>query len=337
MKTDEKLFGKDMISTQDWSIEDLEFLLKIAGEMKKRRFGNEWSNCLAKKTFMMLFYNPSLRTRESFECAATELGGHAQYLEPKAMRMKTAQGEGEEICDSAKVMSRYAQGIGIRLLEDAISYYGEGEKTLREYAQHSSIPVISMAHDKDHPCQALADLLALKEAFGKVEKKKIVIMWGCGHWVRSWSSIQADLLLLSKFGMDITLAYPEGYDLDPKVISQTRKNARKSNSSFEISNSLEDLTGADVIYSRNWMSRNRYNREKQEEVKLALEHREWICDQKLMEKNHNAYYIHPMPIEREWEVSNQVADSKRSLIYDIAENRLHVQKAVMALTMGEGV
>jgi N-acetylornithine carbamoyltransferase len=283
----------------------------------------------------MLFYDPSMRTRESFECAATELGGHAQYLEPKAMRLKRKGVTGEEPKDIARVMSSYGCGIGIRILEDSISEYGEGDKLIREYAKYAEIPVTSMAHDKDHPCQALADLMGLRTHFSNLKGKKLFLMWSSGHLVRAWSSVQAALLLLSRVGMDITLAYPKGWDLDEEVIEKVKNNVASVSSEFEITHSLLDAEGADVVYSRNWMSPLRYQSSKEREIELALKHRDWICDEQLMDRTNRAYFMHPMPVERSWEVSDEVADSERSLIYEIAENRLHVQKALLALTMGE--
>jgi N-acetylornithine carbamoyltransferase len=330
-----ELFGKDLITTQDWSIEEIEALLKVAKELKKSRFKNRWSNCLEKKTFLMLFYNPSMRTRESFECAATELGGHAQYLETKSMRLKRKEAIGEEPKDVARVMSNYGCGIGIRILEDSINKYGEGDKLIREYAKHAEVPVISMAHDKYHPCQALADLMALRTRLGNLKNKKLFLMWSSGHLVRSWSSVQAALLLLSRVGMDVTLTYPKGWDLDGEVIEKVKNNVASAGSGFEITHSLVSAEGADVVYSRNWMSPLRYQSSKEEEIELALKHKDWICDEQLIDRTNNAYFMHPMPVERGWEVTDEVVDSERSLIYEIAENRLHVQKALLALTMGE--
>ena len=326
------MYGKDLITTQEWSIEELEELLKVAKELKRDRFKNRYNSCLDRRTFLMLFYNPSIRTRESFECSATELGGHAQYLEPKSMRLKSKTQAGETIKDAAKVMSRYGCGIGMRILEDAINEYGEGDRIIREYAEHASVPVVSMAHDIYHPCQALADMMGVQERLGNVKNKKLFVMWSSGHLVRSLCSVQSAMLIFSRFGMDVTLAYPEGWELDPGVIDTVKNNASNSNSKFEITHSLEDAEGADIIYARNWMSPLRYERRKEEEIELSLKHRDWICDSKLM--GDNAYFIHPMPIERGYEVTDEVVDSDRSLVYDIAENRLHVQKALLALTMG---
>jgi len=334
------LFAKDLICTQEWSKEDLIKVLELAEEMQKDRFSPKYTSILKDKTFFMFFYNPSVRTRQSFECAATELGGHAQFLEPKAMRLKTATTAGETVEDAAKIMSRYACGIGIRMLEDKVTRYGEGDELLREYAKWADVPIISMAHDKYHPCQGLADIMGLRKHLGKdLKGKKLLLTWAHGALARSWCSVQEAALLYSRFGMDVTIAHPEGYDLDPEVIEETKKNCSKESAKFEITHDVkEGYKGADVVYSRNWMSPQAYKDgelHKEEEIEKALKYSEWICDAEKMQLGNNPLFIHPMPVDRGHEVTDEVASGPRSIIYDVAENRLHVQKAIMALTMGE--
>lgn len=334
------LYGKDLVCTQDWSVRELDEVLNLACELKKNRFSTTHLDILKGRTFLMFFYNPSVRTRQSFEGAATELGGHAQFLEPRAMRLKTKRSAGETIEDAAKVMSRYACGIGIRILEDQVEAYGDGDALLREYAQHATIPIINMADDKFHPCQGLADVMGLREHLGTkdLKGKKLLQVWSHGALARSWCSIQESLLINSRFGMDVTLAHPEGYDLDPEVIEQVKANCQTSGARFEV---IHDPVGgyndADVVYARNWMSPNAYANgfNKEAEIEKALQYPEWICDEAKMRVSDNALFIHPMPVDRGHEVTDEVASGPRSIIYDVAENRLHVQKAVMAATMGE--
>jgi N-acetylornithine carbamoyltransferase len=332
------LYQRDLICTQEWSKAELEAVLELAAKMKRDRFGPQYSNVLRGKTFFMFFYNPSVRTRQSFECAATELGGHAQFLEPEAMRLKTATTAGETVEDAAKVMSRYAAGLGIRILEDKVPYYGAGDELLRKYAYWATIPVISMAHDKYHPCQGLADVMGWREHLGDLRGKKLLVAWGHGALARSWCSVQEALLIGSRFGMDVTLAHPEGYDLDPQVIEWTRENCAANGRNFE---TVHDVTsgyeGAHVVYSRHWMSPDTYRDgefHKQEEIAKALQYPQWICDAAKMALTDDALFTHPMPVDRGHEVTDEVASGPRSVIYDVAENRLHVQKALMALTMG---
>ncbi len=335
-----KLYGKDLICTRDWSIEELDAALDLAVEMKANRFSEEHLKILRGRTFMMFFYNPSVRTRQSFEGAATELGGHAQFLEPKSMRLKTKHSAGETIEDAAKVMSRYACGMGIRMLEDKIDAYGDGDALLLEYAKYADIPIINMADDRFHPCQGLADVMGLRRHLGTrdFKGKKLLQVWSHGALARSWCSVQESILINSRFGMDVTLAHPEGYDLDPEVVAEVRANCEKKGAAFEIVHDPRaGYEGADVVYARNWMSPRAYESgfDKETEVQKALGYPEWICDADKMKRSNNALFIHPMPVDRGHEVTDEVASGPRSIMYDVAENRLHVQKAVMALTMGE--
>ncbi|MFC2136426.1 ornithine carbamoyltransferase, partial [Bacteroidota bacterium] len=270
----------------------------------------------------------------------TELGGHAQFLEPKSMRLKTKHSAGETVEDAAKVMSRYAAGLGIRILEDKINAYGEGYALLKEYAKWSNIPIVSMADDRFHPFQGLADIMGIQSHLGnKLKGKKALLTWGHGALCRSHCSVQEFMLIASRFGMDVTVAHPEGYDLDPEVIEWTKNNCKENGQNLEFTNDpVEGYKGAHVVYSRNWMSPAAYaNGEfhKAEEVEKALKYENWICDKDKMARSDNALFTHPMPIDRGHEVSDDVASGSRSIIYDVAENRLHVQKAVMALTMSD--
>jgi N-acetylornithine carbamoyltransferase len=348
------LYGKDLITTQGWAKAELDQAIELAFAMKRDRFARQYTRLLENKTFFMFFYNPSVRTRQSFECAATELGGHAQFLEPGAMRLKTAKSAGETIEDAAQVMSRYAAGLGIRILEDKVAYYGQGDELLREYAYWASIPVSSMAHDKYHPYQGLADIMGWIEWLGGKIKtgklltkfdpnvlkgKKLLVTWGHGALARSWCSVQEALLIGSRYGMHVTLAHPAGYTLDPQVIAWTKQNCAENGATFiETTNVREGYIGAHVVYSRHWMSPDAYHDgelHKQEEIDKALPLTEWICDAAKMKLTDDAIFTHPMPIDRGHEVTDEVASGPRSCIYDVAENRLHVQKAVMALTMAE--
>ena len=344
-----ELYGRDLLATQEWSRNELETVLGLAAEMKRDRFSDKYTNLLQHKTFMMFFYNPSVRTRQSFETAATELGGHAQFLEPKAMRLKTATTAGETVEDAARVMSRYGAGLGIRILEDQIGAYGEGDDLLREYAHWADIPVISMAHDKYHPCQGLADAMGWAEWFGQgpgrgvdvgvLHGKKLLVTWGHGALARSWCSVQEALLIGSRFGMDVTLASPEGFDLDPQVIAWTEKNCADNHRRFVRTHDVrKGYVGAHVVYSRHWMSPQGYKDGeflKKQEIEKALGYPEWICDAEKMKLTDNGIFTHPMPVDRGHEVTDEVASGPRSCMYDVAENRLHVQKAIMALTMAD--
>lgn len=345
------LHGKDLICTQDWSIEELQIILNTADNMKKNRFDTRWSELFKNRNFLMMFYSPSVRTHLSFTAAATELGGHAQYLAPDLMsRLQSRISVGESIEDAAKVMSLYMSGIGIRIMESALTYYGEGHAMIREYARHASVPVINLADDTCHPCQSLADLMGWAEWFSRgteqtdftqLQGKKLLLTWGRGAFARSWNSPQGSLLLASRFGMDITLARPEGYDMDPLIYDKIRMNCAQNGREFKIVADPESgYSAAHVVYSRNWLSQKAYEQQrlnKDEEISQALRQSAWICTEKKMRKTDNGIFTHPMPVDRGNEVEDSVANGPRSVVYNVAANRLHVQKSIIAHIMGNSI
>lgn len=342
------LFGKNLLCTQDWEKSDLLTLLHTAIEMKRDRFNPKWANFFKNKNFLMMFFSPSIRTHLSFTAAATELGGHAQYLQPTSMsKLKTKTQAGETIEDAANVISQYMSGIGIRIMETALSHYGEGHQLIREYAKHAKVPVINMADDVCHPCQSLSDLLGWAEWFsGGIDNvdfnclkgKKLLVTWAHGSLARSWNSPQGSLLLASRFGMDITIARPDGYDMDLKIYEKIKANCSENKSTFSIINDADSgYEGAEIVYSRNWISPNAYQNgqfEKELEINKALCFKDWITTKKKMERTSNAIFTHPMPIERGVEVEDSIASGDHSVIYNVASNRLHIQKSIMAHIMG---
>jgi ornithine carbamoyltransferase len=342
------LCGKHLISTQDWDKNELMMLLNTAIEMKADRFNPKWTNLFKYKNFLMMFYSPSIRTHLSFTTAATELGGHAQYLEPVSMsKLKTKISAGETIEDAANVMSQFMAGIGIRMMESSLTYYGEGHQLIREYAKNSKVPVVNMADDVCHPCQSLADLMGWAEWFSgglklidfdHLKGKKLLVTWAPGSLARSWNSPQGSMLLASRFGLDITIARPDGYDMDPVIYDLIQQNCQKNGRKFNVINDpFSGYEGANIVYARNWISSEAYQGgqfDKQNEIKKALNYTNWMTTEGKMRKTDNAIFTHPMPIDRGSEVEDAVASGERSVIYNVAGNRLHVQKSIIAHTMG---
>lgn len=342
------LYGKNLICTQDWGVDELMTLLNTAVEMKADRFNPKWSSVFERRNFLMMFFSPSVRTHLSFTAAATELGGHAQYLAPTTMsKLKSKTTAGETIEDAAIVMSQFMAGIGIRIMESSLSHYGEGHQMIREYAKHAKVPVINMADDVCHPCQSLADLMGWAEWFSgglesinfhTLKRKKLLVTWAQGSLARSWNSPQGSLLLASRFGLDITLARPDGYDMDLTVYDQIQQNCQANGSEFKVINDpVSGYDGADIVYARNWISPDAYQNgqfSKEDEINKALNYPDWITTDAKMKKTDRAIFTHPMPIDRGSEVEDSVASGKRSVIYNVASNRLHVQKSIIAHTMG---
>ncbi len=342
------LTNKDIICTEDLTIQEIFSIIHLAARMKKDPENEKWLNCMSRKNFIMLFFSPSVRTHLSFSTAATQLGGHAQYMTTAMGRFKNKFVDGEVIEDIAQVISKFSCGIGIRIMENEISFYGEGNSIIREYARWSEVPVINMADDKCHPCQAMADVMGWAEWLKSksseeinlecLRGKKLLLTWGKGTLARSWNSPQATLLLASRLGINITIARPDGYDLDNEIYQKVKNYCHANSADFSIIDDSEvGYKDTDIVYSRHWLSPNAYmdgRLQKQEEIDQALNLKDWITTKKKMEWTNNAIFTHPMPIDRDREVESEVASGPRSAVYTIAENRLHIGKSVLGLTMG---
>jgi ornithine carbamoyltransferase len=321
-----KLKGRHFISTQDWSLDELEELFKLAAELKVAKKEGRPTPLLSGKTLYMIFFDASTRTRNSFETGMTQLGGHAIYLSPDKMQIS----HGENARDTAKVLSRYGEGIAIRHCA-----YGEGNVYLREVAANADVPLLNMQCDIYHPCQILADAMTIREKFGQTRGLKIGVAWtSAPSYVRPLSVPQSLILLMPRLGLDVTLAYPPEFKLMPEIEEQARANVQAAGTKFEISHRFEDaFENADVVVPKSW-GPLLTTRETSEGVDLITKYPSWRCDAARMALGKkNLIYMHPLPADRDWEVTQDVIDGPQSVVYDEAENRLHVQKALMALTM----
>ena len=333
------LSGRDLITTQDWSIEELETSLRLAHSFREKHRKNHTTPLLRNKTFFALFYASSTRTRAAFEAGMTYLGGHAQYIDASTTRL----GAGEAIRDVAKMYERYGHGLGVRILDDVIDYvYGRGIAVVREYAKQANIPVINMACCTYHPTQGLADLMTLRDEFGTKKRKKYVIMWAYSKGFRGRCSIQEDALITSRVGYDVVLAHPEGFEIDEKIAAACSENAAASGGSFNVSHDLKTaLGGADAIFPRNWASKELLqvgasSFGKEREAALHEKYRHWSLTEETLDfASKQAIVLHVLPVMRGEEASDVVMDGPHSRIYPQAENGLYTKMAVLALTMGE--
>lgn len=322
------LKGKHLLTLQDWSNEELETLFDVTDHLKMQyTLGNDTEYCRLKSLFM-LFFEESTRTRNAFECGITQLGGHGNYLTPKATQID----HGETPKDTIEVLSRMGHGIGIR------NTLVDGHKWMAELAKHSKIPVYNMQCDIWHPTQALADIYTIREKFGKdLKGKKFVISWtSAGNYMRPLSMAHSLVTTMTRFGMDVTLAHPEGFELMPEVMDAAKENARKSGAKFEVVHDMDEACkDADIIYAKGWGPIMTVGDDEVAGVKMIEENPGWIVNQERMDlANEQAIYMHCMPADRDIEVTSEVMDGPQSVIYDEAENRMHTIKALMALTMG---
>ncbi len=347
MKT-ESFRGRDFITDLEFTKEELETILEVAWDLKKKRAIGEPHELLKGKTLFMIFYNQSLRTRNSFEAGMHQLGGHAHDLNPKQIYTPALPGREiaystERVSDVARVLSRMGEAISIRCYGEPVDWiYGEANRMIREFAYWSDIPVINMEDDMYHPCQAMADIMTIIEKKGRnLRGKKFVMSWAYSPSVEKPLAVpQSAITVASKFGLNITLAHPEGLELDPNIIDVVKENVRKYGGSFEIVNDMKEaFKDADIVYPKAWTSKHfippevtKPMLEKSQE--LFDKNKNWKTTKEMMSlAKEDAIYLHCLPADRGFEVDDDVMDGPQSVIFDEAENRLHAQKAVMALLM----
>jgi len=330
--------GRDFLSTSDWEKSELDQILDLAFKLKRMGTNSRSLDILKGKTLLLLFFRSSTRTRISFTAAMQQLGGFVQSPDPGDLRLSLEDkpGAGESLKDTALVVERYVDAVGMRIGgsipgKDGEPIPGLGDAILRKFADYTRVPVINLASDLHHPSQAMADVMVMKENLGDLSGKKIVMMWTYSPLLRNLTSIQQDALIAATYDMNVTIVQPEGYELDSPVIELTRQECTKTGRTFETSYDLKKaLEGADVVFPRNWWSSRYYMNTKDEEKRLSAQHKDWRLTDSLLKVTNNARFMHVMPFDRGNEVDDSVADGPNAVVYDQAENLLHVRKAILA-------
>ena len=303
--------GRDLISIADLSADELELVLSVAAELKR----GGYPRALEGQTLALLFEKPSLRTRVSFDVAMQQLGGHAVYLPQSEVGL----GQREPVADVARVLSRYVEGIVARTY---------AQQTLTDLAEHASVPVINALSDEEHPCQALADLLTIRERRGGVRDVRIAFI-GDGNNVAA-SLAQASALA----GAHFTIASPPGYRLPEEVMLQVEEYARASGGSFRTIESPEEAAAsADVVYTDVWTS---MGQEDSYEQRLRAFEEYQVTPRLMALARPDAIFMHDLPAHRGEETVDEVIEGPQSVVFDQAENRLHAQRAVLLLLLGGG-
>lgn len=304
--------GKSLASLSDLTKEEIEQILKTSELLKLQLFRGEEHPLLKGKTLAMIFEKPSTRTRISFEVGMWQLGGYALYLSAGDLQL----GRGETVSDTAKVLSRYVNGIMARVF---------AHRTILALVKFSTVPVINGLSDFSHPCQGLADLFTIYEKKGKLSGLSLA-------YVGDGNNVAHSLLYgCSKVGMNIILACPKGYEPSSEVVNAAKQEAKKSGSKVRVTDDpKEAVKGADVVYTDVWAS---MGQEKEHEER-AKKFRPFQVNSDLVKGAKKDYiFMHCLPAHRGEEVTDDVADSRNSVIFDQAENRMHTQKALMALVM----
>ncbi len=320
------LRGRDLISLQEWTKEEIDTVLEVALQLKRERALGIPHPLLRDRVLAMLFFFSSTRTRASFEAGMAQLGGHAQFIESRTTQIA----HGDTPTEIGEILGRYNDGIAIRNVD-----WGVGNRYLRDVAEASRVPVLNMQCDLYHPHQSLADLLTIIEKKGSPKGLTIDISWAYAASYQKPISVPVDLsLLTTRYGMHVRLVHPPEFRLPQDLVDQAAENARRSGGSLELMDDFDaGMQGADIVYAKSWGAMLTAQNE-EEGAATAKRYTDWITDERRIGlAAEDAIYMHPLPADRNVEVADAVIDGPHSVVYDEAENRLHAQKAVMALTM----
>jgi ornithine carbamoyltransferase len=323
--------GRDWITTEEWSNPELDVMLDVASDLKRKFKGRIPHLYLADQTIFLMFFDKSTRTRNSFEAGMTQLGGHAHFLTADVMQVS----HGESPKDTGIILSSYGHGIAIR--HDLVP--GEGNTYMREVARWANAPVINMQCDVDHPCQTLADLMTIRELRGRdLRGLKVAVSWAYApSYAKPLSVPQGLIMLMPRFGMDVVLAHPPEYGLMPETMHAACDNARSGGGNFRVVDSMDEaFHDADVVIPKSWGCLDTMGSNPAESLRIAKQYTDWICNAERMKlASPDVLYMHPLPADRGNEVTDEVIDGPNSVVYAEAENRLHTAKAIMALTMAQ--
>jgi ornithine carbamoyltransferase len=319
--------GRHFIDVEDFTKEEVDTLLEASFDFKKQFAMGVPTPTLPYKTIFLMFFEQSTRTRNSMEAGIAQLGGHANYLDTSSMQIA----HGESAKDTAIILSRFGHGIACRYCN-----WGIGNQYLNEMARWSKVPIMNLQCDLYHPFQVLADLMTMKEKIGDVRRVKVSIIWAYAETHKKPISIPvSQMLLFPRYGMDVVLAHPKGWELPDWVIRKARANAAQYGGSVTVTNNEEEAyRGAQIVIPKNWGSWVTDQSTTVVDDRLKAQ-KGWKCTEtKMALADKEVMYMHALPADRANEVEEAVIDGPRSIVFDEAENRLHTAKAVMTLLMG---
>ena len=321
-----------LLNTIGMSREQLEQLIESALRFKS---GDDRSRPLEGRSVALVFFNPSLRTRASMQVGIYELGGNAVVLEPGGTSWTLEHRAGavmdgdktEHVAEFVRVLERYCVAIGVRTFA-ALKDWNE-ERTdpiLNAFARYASVPIINLESAMHHPCQSLADMMTIREKLG-TGRKRVVLTWAWHPKPLPMAVPNSFALAAAQMGHDLVIAHPPGYELDEELIEQL--------GNVEITNDIDAaFSGAEVIYAKSWGAKQFYGDADRDLATRAQYRSKWIVDEEKMARTNNAIFMHCLPVRRNVIVTDGVIDSTASVVIDEAENRLHVQKAIMASLLG---
>ncbi len=337
---------RNFLTTADCSRDEVTQLLDSALEFKRRghecKAGNP-AKALEGKSVALVFFNPSLRTRASMQVGVYELGGNAVVLEPGGSSWTLEHRDGvtmagdktEHVAEFVRVLARYCSAIGVRTFAALKNW--EEERTdpvLGAFAKYSEVPIINLESAMHHPCQAMADMMTIREKLG-AQPKRVVLTWAWHPKPLPMAVPNSFALAAAQRGHELVLAHPDGYELDEELLELVGKQAAAAGGSVAVTNDIDEaFAGADVIYAKSWGAKQFYGAPEKDVAARAQYRAKWIVDEDKMARTKSsrgqAIFMHCLPVRRNVIVTDGVIDSPASVVIDEAENRLHVQKAIMA-------
>ena len=325
----------NFLKTSDFDRAKLDRFIESAIRLKN---GPSNDRPLAGKSIALVFFNPSLRTRASMQVGIYELGGNAVILEPGGTAWTLEHRDGvvmdsnktEHLAEFVHVLERYVSAIGVRTFAELKDW--ETERTdpiLNAFKKYASVPIINLESAMHHPCQAMADMMTIRETLGPA-KKKVLLTWAWHPKPLPMAVPNSFALAAAQFGHDLRIAHPNGYELDHQLMAEIEQQASINGGSVEFTNDVNTaFDGVDAVYAKSWGGKQFYGAaEKDVEFRANLRP-DWIVDESKMGRTNDAIFMHCLPVRRNVIVTDGVIDSPRSVVIDEAENRLHIQKAIM--------
>jgi len=330
---------RHFLTTADWSRGELEGLLEAAARFKR---GEDESRPFAGRSAALVFFNPSLRTRASMQVGVYELGGNAVVLEPGGTSWTLEHREGavmdgdktEHVAEFVRVLGRYCSLVGVRTFAP-LKDWGEERRdpVLAAFTKFSEVPVVNLESAMHHPCQALADMMTIREKLGG-GRKRVLLAWAWHPKPLPMAVPNSFALAAAQMGHDLTIAHPPGYELDDELLADIRRHAADAGAQVNVTHDdAGAFDGAQVVYAKSWGGKKFYGDAAADIEERARYRGRWTVDAAKMRRTDGGVFMHCLPVRRNVIVADDVLDSPASVVVDEAENRLHAQKAVMAELM----
>jgi N-acetylornithine carbamoyltransferase len=326
---------RDFLTTGDLSRDEIDDVIQSAAAFKNR---SAPSNQLAGKSIALVFFNPSLRTRASMQVGIYQLGGNAVVLEPGGTSWTLEHREGavmdadktEHVAEFVRVLGRYCAAIGVRTFAALKSWDEERlDPVLNAFANYSDVPIINLESAMHHPCQALADMMTIREKSG-AGRKRVLLTWAWHPKPLPMAVPNSFALAAAQMGHDLVIAHPQGYELDDELMQAIQQSAQAAEGSVTVTNDVDAAFGdVEVVYAKSWGSKEFYGAPDKDLAERAQHRGQWMVDEAKMARTNSAIFMHCLPVRRNVIVSDGVIDSARSVVIDEAENRLHVQKSIL--------